>query len=170
AETTGAAAELSALSRELALARARLVATQSERREAEERLASAQRRLAAAPAPRPEAARAAEAPPPAPSKKPGAIAIPPLDLVIAIDTTGSMRDEIAELQAGIFGIIRILNRLSPSLAVGIVAFRDEGEEYVTRVHPLETMNEAALQKAIAFVDSLNARGGGDDPEIGRAHV
>jgi len=164
AETTGAAAELSALSRELALARARLVATQSERREAEERLASAQRRLAAAPAPRPEAARAAEAPPPAPSKKPGAIAIPPLDLVIAIDTTGSMRDEIAELQAGIFGIIRILNRLSPSLAVGIVAFRDEGEEYVTRVHPLETMNEAALQKAIAFVDSLNARGGGDDPE------
>jgi hypothetical protein len=159
----GAQAELAAIERDLALYRARLTAAAAARRDAEAALAAAQRRMEAARMPEPEA-KAAPPAAAAPAKKPGAIAIPPLDLVIAIDTTGSMRDELVEVQSGIFGIIRILDRLSPSLAVGIVAYRDTGEEYVTRVHPLAPLNGDGLQRTLRFIDSMTTKGGGDDPE------
>jgi hypothetical protein len=163
AARAGAEAELAETQRRLALYRDRLTASRAAREEAEATLAAAERRMAAAPV---EAPAPVAAPPPAapPSRKPGAIAIPPLDLVIAIDTTGSMRDELVELQAGVLGIVRVLNRLSPSLAVGIVAYRDTGEDYVTRVHPLAPMSAERLQKTLDFVDALTAKGGGDDPE------
>ena len=92
------------------------------------------------------------------------IAIADLDLVFVMDTTGSMRSEIADIQANLMGIVRILHRLAPSLQVGFVAFRDRGEEYVTRAFPLSPMTGNNLPRIQAFVEALQARGGDDHPE------
>src|SRR5687767_8798714 len=90
AATAGAQAELAAIQRDLALYRQRLTAAASASSDAEAALAAAQRRMLAARVPEPDAAVAAPEPAPSvPKPKPGTIAIPALDLVIAIDTTGS---------------------------------------------------------------------------------
>ena len=92
------------------------------------------------------------------------IAIADLDLVFVMDTTGSMRHELADLQANLVGIIRVLSRLSTSLRIGFVAYKDRGEPYLTKVYPLERMNDAHAAELVNFVHGLSAQGGGDDPE------
>ncbi len=87
-----------------------------------------------------------------------------LDLVFVMDATGSMDDEIADVQANLLGIVRVLDRLAPSLWVGFVAYKDRGESYVTQSFPLTEMRRENLQRAQEFVDSLVAEGGGDHPE------
>lgn len=87
-----------------------------------------------------------------------------LDIVFVMDATGSMDDEIADVQANLLGIVRVLNRLAPSLHVGFVAYKDPGFAYVTKVLPLTDMATDNLRRAQAFVDSLDADGGGDHPE------
>ncbi len=47
-----------------------------------------------------------------------------LDLIIVIDTTSSMVETLKDLRQSIGGLIRILERLVPSLRIGIVAYRD----------------------------------------------
>ena len=46
-----------------------------------------------------------------------------LDLVFVMDTTGSMRSELADIQVSLLGIIRVLHRLAPSLSVGFVGLQ-----------------------------------------------
>ena len=137
-----AEAETSALAAELRLQREKLSATQAARSEAERTLAAAQDRLASA-----KALAAAQASPkeekkPAPSPLPTPFAIRDLDLVFVIDTTGSMRHELADMQANLIGVINILNRLSSSLRIGVVAYKDRGERYITRDFPLRPMESA----------------------------
>ena len=98
------------------------------------------------------------------SQELASIAIADLDLVFVMDTTGSMRREIADVQANLMGIVRVLHRLAPSLNVGFVAFKDRGEEYVTRAFPLSPMSGGNLSRIQAFVEGLSARGGDDYPE------
>jgi Mg-chelatase subunit ChlD len=159
-----AEAETSSLAAELRLYREKLSATQAARSEAERTLAAAQDRLAAA-----TALAAAQPSPqddkkPAPSPLPTPFAIRDLDLVFVIDTTGSMRHELADMQANLIGAINILNRLSSSLRIGVVAYKDRGEIYVTRDFPLEPMASAHVRQILDFVRGLEASGGGDDPE------
>jgi Mg-chelatase subunit ChlD len=159
-----AEAETSSLAAELRLYREKLSATQAARSEAERTLAAAQDRLAAA-----TALAAAQPSPqddkkPAPSPLPTPFAIRDLDLVFVIDTTGSMRHELADMQANLIGAINILNRLSSSLRIGVVAYKDRGEIYVTRDFPLEPMASAHVKQILDFVRGLEASGGGDDPE------
>jgi hypothetical protein len=84
--------------------------------------------------------------------------------VFVIDTTGSMRREIADMQANLIGVINILNRLSSSLRIGVVAYKDRGEAYLTRDFPLRPMEGAQVGQILDFVRGLEASGGGDDPE------
>ena len=158
-----AEAETSALAAELRLYREKLTGTQNARSEAERALAAAQQRLASA-----KALAAAQPAPsdvkkPAPSSLPSPFAIRDLDLVFVIDTTGSMRQEIADMQANLIGVINILNRLSSSLRIGVVAYKDRGEVYLTRDFPLRPMEGAEVGQILDFVRSLEASGGGDDP-------
>ena len=67
---------------------------------------------------------------PAPSLLPSPFAIRDLDLSFVIDTTGSMRHEIADMQANLIGVINILNRLRVRLRTGVVAYKDRGEVYL----------------------------------------
>jgi len=85
-----------------------------------------------------------------------------LDLVLAIDTTGSMGDEIAYLQSELDGILARLRRESGNLdlRIGLILYRDEGDAYVTRAFPLSA--DAGLMRARLFEQS--AGGGGDMPE------
>jgi hypothetical protein len=104
-----------------------------------------------------------EAPQPASDQR-GALSINDLDLVFVMDTTGSMRQELADVQANLLGVIRVLHRLAPSLRIGFVAFKDHGAEYVTRSFPLSAMSQDNVAKVVRFVGEMSAEGGGDDPE------
>ena len=108
---------------------------------------------------------------PVPGPKPhgGSARIPDLDLVLVMDTTGSMHREIAAVQRSLLGMVKVLKRLAPSLRVGFVAFKDSGEVYVTRSFPLRTMDQRGIRLLRNFVGALEASGGGDYPEpVGRA--
>jgi multidrug efflux pump subunit AcrA (membrane-fusion protein) len=158
AEQAGARAELAAAG-DAVEERARSLAAAEERRAAAETaLAAARERLEQA-----ESAAAAARPSPEPESR-SALAIADLDLVFVLDTTGSMRQEIADLQASLIGIVRVLARLAGSLRVGLVAFKDQGEEYLTRALPLSPMTGGNAAALVDFVGRLSAQGGGDDPE------
>jgi hypothetical protein len=101
---------------------------------------------------------------PAADRRETPLAINDLDLVFVMDTTGSMRNELADVQANLLGVIRVLHRLAPSLRVGFVAFKDHGAEYVTRAFPLSPMTQDNVAKVVRFVGEMTAEGGGDDPE------
>ncbi len=84
-----------------------------------------------------------------------------LDLALVIDTTGSMGDELQFLKRELSGILATIQARHPTLAlrVGIVAYKDVSDEYVTRITPL-----GGLDAAQAALDGLSAGGGGDEPE------
>ena len=99
-----------------------------------------------------------------PDSREATLTIDDLDLVVVLDATGSMGGELADLRASLLGIIRILHRLAPTLRMGFVAYKDEGEPYVTRAFPLTAMDEAGMRELIRFVRAIQAKGGGDVPE------
>ncbi|WP_207477376.1 VWA domain-containing protein [Arenibaculum pallidiluteum] len=164
AEVAGAAKDAARTAEQLALYKERLIAARAAREDAEGALLAAQRQLAAA---RQDAARRAAvgAPPAAiPTRARTGLSIPDLDLVIVLDTTGSMRDELEDLQAGLLGIVRVLHRMAASLSIGVVAYRDDGEAYVTRALPLGRIDGRTLSGVLDFVERLRAEAGGDPPE------
>lgn len=170
ADRAGAEAELAAAADDVREAREAVDDAMQERAEAETARAEAQARLEQAEA---AAARAAEdpeieeTPPPergSRGEKKIPVAIANLDLVFVMDTTGSMRHELADLQANLVGIVRVLHRLATSLRVGFVAFKDRSDAYLTKVYPLQRMNDAHVAELVDFVNRLSAKGGGDDPE------
>jgi hypothetical protein len=85
-----------------------------------------------------------------------------MDLVLAIDTTGSMGDEIRYLQSELRAILNALRESRPDLdlRVGFVFYKDLGDSYVTRTVAL-TPDFAAAQGVLA---QQSASGGGDYPE------
>jgi hypothetical protein len=84
------------------------------------------------------------------------------DLMLAIDTTGSMGDEIQYLKSELRSILDDLKARHPGLDIrlGLVAYRDEGDVYVTRTFPFVS-DLARMQSNLAAQD---ADGGGDYPE------
>lgn len=84
------------------------------------------------------------------------------DLLLAIDTTGSMGDEMAYLKAELQSVLGALKRSHPGLDIrlGLVAYKDEGDVYVTRTYPF-TSSLMAMQGNLA---THEADGGGDYPE------
>ncbi|MCE9637361.1 MAG: VWA domain-containing protein [Planctomycetes bacterium] len=86
----------------------------------------------------------------------------PIDVAFLIDTTGSMGDEIASIQACLLRVaaqIRDISRES-NLRVATVLYRDVGDEYLTATYAF-TNDVSDLDKALR---SVSANGGGDGPE------
>ena len=85
-----------------------------------------------------------------------------LDLVFLLDTTSSMADEIERLQQTIIGISDDVSKLAsnPEVRFGLVLYRDDSDEYISKVYPFES-EVAVFQQTLAQV---NASGGGDLPE------
>jgi len=97
-------------------------------------------------------------------RKVASLAIIDLDLVFVMDTTGSMKNELRDIQVNLSGIIRVLHRLAPTLHVGFVAFKDKPAKQIIRTFPMAPMTTANLELMLGFVQDLRARGGGDVPE------
>jgi len=84
-----------------------------------------------------------------------------LDVVFVIDATGSMGWLISEVKDHVDAMAASIRRLVPVTRFGVVAYRDyDDPEFVTLVEPL-TLNVGRVH---AFLDQLQARGGGDPPE------
>ncbi len=86
----------------------------------------------------------------------------PLDVAICLDTTGSMGDEIDRLKETLRDVVGRIERLwpRPDLRLALVAYRDEGDSYVTQAFdftPREDEAERTLRR-------ISASGGGDYPE------
>jgi hypothetical protein len=84
-----------------------------------------------------------------------------MDLVFVIDASGSMTQTIRDLGQSLAGIVRVLERLVPSLRVGFVAYRDyDVGSWVVRELPL-TPTASRLADVLRFAENLEtARVGG----------
>ncbi len=87
---------------------------------------------------------------------------PQVEVVFCIDTTGSMNGLIEAAKARVWGIVNGVARSleGPKLRVGLVAYKDREDEYVTQVLDL-TDNLEAVQTRLS---QFGANGGGDYPE------
>lgn len=83
-----------------------------------------------------------------------------LDLVFVIDTTASMGPFLDAAKVAVSRIITDLAALVPAARLGVIAYRDQGDEYVTKTMPISNDRYAILN----FVSALEAKGGGDIPE------
>lgn len=87
---------------------------------------------------------------------------PHLDLAFCIDTTGSMQSEIDQVKEKVKSLTAKLaaGKPAPVVRVGLVAYRDRGDEYVTKVFPFTE----DIDHFVKDVSALQAAGGGDGPE------
>lgn len=85
-----------------------------------------------------------------------------LEMVFTLDTTGSMGGLLEGAKQRIWGIVNEVMQSSshPSVRVGLVAYRDRGDAYVTKVLPLTS----DLDTVYSTLMDYQADGGGDTPE------
>lgn len=83
-----------------------------------------------------------------------------LDIVIVFDSTGSMGGEIKEVKSQIKRIGGALTTLIPKTRIGVCTYRDTGDEFLVKGHPLTN----DIQSIATFLSDIGARGGGDMPE------
>jgi uncharacterized protein YegL len=85
-----------------------------------------------------------------------------IDVVFALDTTGSMGGLIAGAKQKIWAIADTIRRDNPNadIRIGLVAYRDRGDAYVTE----KTELTADLQAVYGRLLQVQAAGGGDWPE------
>lgn len=87
---------------------------------------------------------------------------PVIDVVFVLDTTGSMSGLIQTAKDKIWSIARTMASAQPTpeIRIGLVAYRDRGDAYVTRVTDLSS----DLDSVYATLMDYQADGGGDTPE------
>src|SRR5215218_4147831 len=97
-----------------------------------------------------------------PAPNPDANAEKTLEMVFVLDTTGSMGGLIDGAKQRIWGIINEVMQTPahPNVRVGLVAYRDKGDAYVTQVLPLTN----DLDRVYSTLMEYRADGGGDGPE------
>jgi len=82
----------------------------------------------------------------------------PVDVVFVVDTTGSMTDDIDAVKADMRQILGHLRQRNPDSRIGVVAYRDVTDEYLTRTFLSLTADDVAIQAAISAI----VVGGGED--------
>lgn len=84
-----------------------------------------------------------------------------LEMVFVLDTTGSMGSLIDGAKQRIWGIVNeVMQDSHSSVRIGLVAYRDRGDEYVTQVLPLTS----DLDQVYTTLMDYKADGGGDEAE------
>jgi von Willebrand factor type A domain len=86
-----------------------------------------------------------------------------LDMVICIDSTGSMQPTIDALGAALGDMVDILDGISPKMRLAIVHYKDSGELGKTGAKVVQPFNKN-IKVAQENLDDLRAFGGGDLPE------
>ncbi len=86
---------------------------------------------------------------------------PMVEVVFALDTTGSMGGLIQAAKEKIWSIATSMaqSQPAPEIRMGLVAYRDRGDAYVTRVVDLSE----DLDSMYATLMDFQADGGGDGP-------
>src|SRR6516225_3805697 len=94
-----------------------------------------------------------------PTQKP---AQPEVEVVFCLDTTGSMGGLIDAAKKKIWAISNQIaaGKPTPHLKVGLVAYRDRGDAYITKIIDLTDDLDAIHSQLMSF----QAQGGGDTPE------
>ncbi|MES9943365.1 MAG: vWA domain-containing protein [Candidatus Thiodiazotropha sp.] len=87
---------------------------------------------------------------------------PKIEVVFALDTTGSMGGLIEASKEKIWSIASTMAQAQPApeIRMGLVAYRDRGDSYVTQVVDLSE----DLDSVYATLMDFRAEGGGDGPE------
>jgi hypothetical protein len=80
-----------------------------------------------------------------------------LDVALVIDTTESMQFVIDDVRAKLTSMVGMLHRMVPTARVGIVVYRDKGDDYVVKWSDLSFNT----QKLLDFLSTITADGGGD---------
>jgi hypothetical protein len=83
-----------------------------------------------------------------------------LDLVICLDTTGSMRDDIDPVRKRLIPMLQELIGEFASFRIGMVLYKDYHEEYLTKIVPF-TGDFNAFQRTL---NAIRVGGGRDIPE------
>ena len=86
-----------------------------------------------------------------------------MEMVFVLDTTGSMGGLLSGAKQRIWGIVNGVMQTSSlsSVKVGLVAYRDRGDRYITQVLPLTE----DLDKVYTTLMEYEAEGGGDAEEV-----
>ena len=86
----------------------------------------------------------------------------PLDILFLLDSTGSMSDQIERIKDTLLSVSSRIASLpsQPDLRFAMVAYRDRGDEFVTRVFDFEPDPARFLET----IRNVVASGGGDYPE------
>ncbi|HWS54897.1 MAG TPA: VWA domain-containing protein [Pyrinomonadaceae bacterium] len=97
-----------------------------------------------------------------PRRRPAAHADPrqkTLEMVFVLDTTGSMGGLIEGAKQRIWGVVNevMQSPSRPDVRVGLVAYRDNGDQYVTQILPLTN----DLDRVYTTLMDFRAGGGGD---------
>jgi Mg-chelatase subunit ChlD len=97
-----------------------------------------------------------------PALPPPADQRPRIEAVFVLDTTGSMGGLIQAAKEKIWSIATSMAQAQPApeIRLGLVAYRDRGDSYVTRVVDLSS----DLDTVYATLMDFQAEGGGDGPE------
>ncbi|HET6977253.1 MAG TPA: vWA domain-containing protein [Pyrinomonadaceae bacterium] len=87
---------------------------------------------------------------------------PTMEMVFVLDTTGSMGGLLSGAKQRIWGIVNDVMQTTSlsSVKVGLVAYRDRGDQYITQVLPLTE----DLDKVYSVLMEYQAGGGGDEAE------
>jgi len=87
---------------------------------------------------------------------------PKIEVVFVLDTTGSMGALIEAAKEKIWSIASTMAsaQMAPEIKMGLVAYRDRGDDYVTKVIDLSS----DLDSMYATLMDFQANGGGDGPE------
>ncbi len=87
---------------------------------------------------------------------------PKIEVVFALDITGSMGGMIQAAKEKIWSIATTLASAEPApeISIGLVAYRDQGDAYLTKVIDLSSDLDSVFAQLMQF----QAQGGGDTPE------
>lgn len=83
-----------------------------------------------------------------------------LDIVFVFDSTSSMAEFLKQVKTKIENLVTTFKKLVPTARIGLITYRDRGDEFVTRKHPL-TYGTKSLQ---LFLRDIDPAGGGDREE------
>jgi hypothetical protein len=83
-----------------------------------------------------------------------------LDLVLCLDTTSSMQDDINSVRKALIPMLRDLIGSFPNFRIGMVLYKDYFDEYLNRIIPFTT-NFDSFQQTL---NAIRVNGGRDIPE------
>ena len=128
--------------------------------------------VAAAPAPAVEVEETVRTPPePATATTEATLLLPDYDIVFVLDSTGSMVTEIESLKRELYLVVEVLERIMPTVGIGIITFNDRLQNPSVLHYPVRrlTGDEEAMREIQRHVRNISVGdSSGPNPDIPEA--